>query len=248
MLDADLPSDLDLSQFQVQSKTEIVHILQAIMQKNELVTAYINQGEAFILTSILMIDKVRDEVILDYGSNEALNLKLLGSSKTRFVTHQDKVIVEFCADRVLKTKLTERDAFCIKLPDRLLKLQRREYYRLITPVINPLRCVIPVTDKSRIEVTVVDLSVGGVGIMGLPLDASAAVGRAFQGCRIMLPEIGAVTVSIEIRSFQDFTLRSGAKSRRYGCQFVDAPESMQVLLQRYINKQERDRRSRLAEP
>lgn len=247
MLDADLPSELDLSQFHVQSKVEIVHILQAIMQKKGLVTAYFNQGESFVLTSLLMIDKVRDEVILDYGSNEEINLKLMDSPETLFVTYQDKVRVEFRANQVLKTKFNDRDAFCIKLPDRLLKLQRREFYRLITPVINPLRCVIPVSEANRIEVTVADLSVGGVGIMDLPLDASAAVGTRFQGCRIMLPEIGIVTVTIEIRCFQDITLRSGAKSRRYGCRFVDAPDSMQVLLQRYINKQERDRISKLAE-
>lgn len=247
MSDADLISELDLSQFQIQSKTEIVHILQAIMQKNGLVTAYFNQDETFVLTSILMIDKVRDEVVLDYGSNDALNLKLLESTNTLFVAYPDKVKVQFSANQVIKTKFKDHDAFCIKLPDRLVKLQRREYYRLLTPIINPLRCVIPVSEKNRIEVTVVDFGVGGVGLMGLPPDASAEVGAIFHGCRIMLPEIGVVTVTIEIRGFQEVTLRSGAKSRRYGCQFVDAPESMQVLIQRYINKQERDRRSRLAE-
>lgn len=217
------------------------------MQKNGLVTAYFNQGETFVLTSVLMVDKERDEVILDCGSNEALNLKLLESPQTLFVTYQDKVKVQFSADRVVKTKFNNRDAFCIKLPNQLLKLQRREYYRLLTPIINPLRCVIPVTEKSRAEVTVVDISVGGIGITGLPADASIAAGNIYQGCRIMLPEIGVVTITIEIKSFQDIILRSGAKSRRYGCQFVDAPASMQVLIQRYINKQERDRRARLAE-
>lgn len=247
MADANLISELELSEFQIHSRTEIIYILQAIMLKNALLTACVKDTESFVLTSILNIDKVRNEVILDYGTNEALNALLLESRKVIFVAFQDKVKIEFGADKASKVKYKDRDAFCIKLPDSLLKLQRRQYYRLLTPVVNTLRCVIPVSETKRIEVTVVDISLGGVGIMGMPLDTSTDVREVFQACRIMLPEIGTVTATIEIRSFQDVTLRSGAKSRRYGCQFLDVPESMQILIQRYINKQERDRRSRLAE-
>ncbi len=247
MADANLIPEQDLSEFQVHSRAEIIYILQAIMQKNALLTAYVNETESFVLTSILMIDKVRNEVILDYGTNEALNNLLLESRNILFVAFQDKVKIEFSADKASKVKYKDRDAFCIKLPDSLLKLQRREYYRLLTPLVNVLRCVIPVSEDKRIEVTIVDISLGGVGIMGMPLDTGTNVKEVFQGCRVMLPEIGTVTATIVIRSFQDVTLRSGAKSRRYGCQFLDVPESMQILIQRYINKQERDRRARLAE-
>lgn len=237
----------ELSRFQVHSKTEVLFILQSIMQRNELVTAYFNHGNTFILTSILHIDKVQNTVTLDYGINEELNSKLMDSMKIIFVTTHDKVKVQFSANQVKKVIYQDRNAFSIKLPDILLKLQRREYYRLITPIINPVRCIVLESDGHRIDTSIVDISLGGVGLSNWPAELSPEIGAVYLGCKIALPEIGAVTCTVEVMSVLDITLRSGAKSKRYGCQFIDMPASMQALIQRYIIKQERELRARLGE-
>jgi c-di-GMP-binding flagellar brake protein YcgR len=62
-----------------------------------------------------------------------------------------------------------------------------------------------------------------------------------------LPEIGEIVTDVQVRSIVDVTLRSGQPSRRWGCQFVNLPANMQVLLQRYIIRLERERRARMIE-
>ncbi len=235
----------DYSKYLVNSKAEVVYVLRAVMQKTELVTAYFNHGREFVLTSVVEVSD--DHVILDYGANEALNRKLVEAGKVMFVTAQEKVRVQFSAPYVEKVSFEGQNAFRIPLPDSLLKLQRREYYRISTPISAPLKCEVPLPSGGKVDVTVVDISVGGVGIVGYPAGLDLEVGAVYPGCRIELPEVGTVLATLQIRSSFDVTLRSGAQTRRSGCQFLDLPSNMQVLLQRYIIKLERERRAKLAQ-
>jgi c-di-GMP-binding flagellar brake protein YcgR len=245
-MEIDLASAADDSKYLIHSRTEIAHVLRAIMQKNELVTAYFNHGRDFILTSIVDVDPGLGAVILDCGANEALNTKVLESGKIIFVTTQDRVKVQFVADRIDAVRHNQRNAFRVKLPATLLKLQKREYYRLSTPVINPIKCLIPTAEHGRIEANIADISIGGIGITGYRPEIELETGKQYDGCRIDLPDIGTVAVSIEIRGTFDIILKNGSRTRRSGCEFVNIPGSMQAMIQRYIIKLDRERRARLA--
>ncbi len=235
----------DYSKYLIHSRTEIIFVLRAVMQKTELVTAYFNHGKDFFLTSILEVEP--DHLIIDFGANDALNRKILESDRIVFLTTQDRVRVQFTAPRVEKVVYNNRDAFRLPLPDAVLKLQRREYYRISTPITVPLKCEIPLPQGGKIDVSIVDISVGGIGIVGYPPELVTEVGTAYPGCKIDLPDVGSIVATIQIRNVLDVTLKSGQVSKRAGCQFMDLPANMQVLLQRYIIKLERERRAKLAE-
>jgi c-di-GMP-binding flagellar brake protein YcgR len=246
-MEIELASAADDSKYLIHSRTEIAHVLRAVMLKNELVTAYFDHGHDFILTSIVEVDAGLGTVILDCGANEALNKKILGSEKIIFVTTQDRVKVQFVAGRIESVQHNKRDAFRIKLPPTLLKLQKREFYRLSTPVIKPIQCIIPTTQHGRVSVNIVDISIGGVGIVGYPPEIAFEAGQVYDGCRIDLPDIGTVTVSMEIKSTFEITLKIGSKTKRSGCEFTNIPSSMQAMIQRYIIKLELERRAKLAD-
>ena len=53
--------------------------------------------------------------------------KCLPVLKVIFVTTQEKVKIQFAEDSIEATTFNQRDAFKLKLPTELLKLQRREY-------------------------------------------------------------------------------------------------------------------------
>lgn len=233
----------DASNFTVSWKKEIVYILRAVMEKTELVSAYFNHGESFILTSIIDIDPDEELVFLDLGANEEANEKILGSEKIIFVTAHDKVKIQFVTNLIEKTRLEGRDVFRIGIPKSLIKLQRREYYRVTTPVANPLKCVVLMGDKRKIEMTVADISIGGVGVVLPPADAIVEPGMIFNGCHLVLPEIGNIVATMEIRNVFEVTLRNGLKTKRAGCQFIDLSANMQSMIQRYIIKVERERRA-----
>ena len=90
--------------FRIYSKADILAILRDIMQRNTLVTVYFDQGNNFILTSILAVDSEKDEMVIDYGIDEKLNQKALSSKRITFVTSQNRIKIEFACGSNTHTK------------------------------------------------------------------------------------------------------------------------------------------------
>lgn len=235
--------DDDYSKYSVSWKKEVVYILRAIMEKGELLTAHFDQGKNFILTSIVGVDAEEGEVYLDLGANAAMNERIVDAEKIIFITTHDKVKVQFTATWIEKTQYEGRDSFVIDLPDSLIKLQRREFYRVTTPISKPLKCLAPTEDNQKMEMAVVDISIGGIGVVLPSLEIELDPGKTFAGCQLELPDIGVITATLELRTLFEITLRNGQKSKRAGLQFVDLPANMQSMIQRYIIKMERERRA-----
>ncbi|MBS4099128.1 MAG: flagellar brake protein [Sulfuricella sp.] len=233
----------DASKYLVESSKEVAYILRAIMQRGERITAHFNQGDDMMLTSIIEVDADSEEVILDYGANEALNRKILEVHRVIFITSQDKVRVQFLATRVEKVNFEGRPAFRISLPDSLIKLQRREYFRLATPITKPLICSIPLEEGKKLDISVADISIGGIGIVNPPANFTFDPGTSYQGCHFTLPDIGTIVTTLQIRNAFEVTLKSGLHTWRAGCMFINLPGTMQSMIQRYIIKLERERRA-----
>lgn len=237
----------DDGRFRVDSAVEIAFILRAIMKSGALVTANLGQGKEFVVTAILEVDAERGRALLDSGSNPQLNERVLRGQQLTVVSMQDGVKVEFDVRRVEATSFEGRLAFQIPFPDSLVKLQRREYYRLPAPLRHPLKCQIAVKGGGITDTTVGDISLGGVSLLGEHAALKLEVGELFESCRIALPEVGIITAQLAVRSSFSITLKSGAVTRRTGCAFVELSPTQEAMIQRYIIRLERERRARLAE-
>ena len=232
----------DNSQFLVHNALEIVRTLRGLVSRNELVSAFFNAGNDLMLTSVLNVDTNDNAVILDMGSNEALNRRIQTSEKIIFVTALDSVKIQWISAGLEPTTFEGRGAFKIAVPEQILRLQRREYYRLPTPVVSPLKCRIPLPDATVIEVALADISAGGIGIViPQPTTIDFSVGVVFPGCRMDLPGIGGAEFTLSVQSTWEVTMKNGNKSPRAGCQFVDMRPGIQSMIQRYIIKLERER-------
>lgn len=239
----------DYSKYLLHSKKEILFILRAMCDKGVLITVYFNQGNDFLLTTLLSVSADGNSMLLDPGSNTEMNRKALESDKLIFTAMHDKVKIQFTVKHLASTEFKGREALRAAVPGELLRLQRREFYRLTTPVANPLRCVIPVKladgTRTTIETTVVDISGGGLAVITPPPEGvEFETDHLFENCRIELPEVGTVLATLRVRNTFEFTLRNGTKSRRSGCQFIDLPGPMLTLIQRYIIRVERERKAR----
>ncbi len=232
----------DDSRFLLHNHMEILRILRGLSKRHEMVSAFFNNGRDLLLTSIIEVDANNNNVILDYGSNEALNNRILASDRIIFVSFLDSVKIQFVATQIKLTGYEGASAFQIVLPNEVLQLQRREYYRLPTPIINPLTCRVPLANDHSIEVTLTDIGAGGVGIIiGSDAEAALKPGEIFPGSRIELPGIGTLEVTLRVQSTFTVTLKNGSTALRGGCQFDNLRPAMQGLMQRYIIKLERDR-------
>jgi c-di-GMP-binding flagellar brake protein YcgR len=240
----------DESRFVLHSRLEIAAILRSMQSKKNFVTAYFDQSGEFFLTSIITVDEDKDRVILDCSPDRVTNSRAAQSNKIVFVATKEQARVQFIARSLHLIQHEGRDAFSMPLPDALLRLQRREYFRVATPVVKPLSCFFPVAAENKIkeiEVTIVDISCGGAAIIDHRGIAGLQVGMRFDNCRIPLPEIGTIVVDILIRDTFEVTLKGGVTDRRLSAEFVQIPERDQALIQRYINKIERERLSRTPE-
>lgn len=231
----------------IRSRLDIVFILRAIMRKNTLVRLYFDAGDGFVPTSILDIDAERGKLIADCGADEEINQQALRAPQLIFVASHDQARVQFACHGIGKTRFDGRNAFSVGIPENLLRIQRREYYRIATPADNPLKCALPLPaghTADTAEVIVLDISCGGVAVIDHHSRVDFEPGTTYENRCIVLPGISALNVSIQVKSAFEVTLKNGLACKRAGCEFVALPEKMLAMAQRYIFKLERERTAR----
>lgn len=232
------------SEFMVHSAAEVAFILRSLKQKGAQISAYFNHGKDSLLTSVLDVDADEEELILDVGSNATANRAILSANRVTFVTSLERVRIQFTTGRLQATSFGGREAMLAAFPDSVLKLQRRDSYRLALPMNQALKCQIHAEGK-HFEVAVVDISLGGLGLTDFPSGLERDIGAVYKDCKIVLPEAGTVVADLEVRSAFSVKLRSGATSYRVGCEFKALRPAMESMIQRYINRVDRERRAKL---
>jgi c-di-GMP-binding flagellar brake protein YcgR len=235
------------SRYQIQSRAEVIAILRGILDKGALVTINFDQGKEFVLSSLLRINPEFEELVFDIGPDEACNHRLLQTERLTVVTEQDHIKIQFRGHGAEATTFEEQPAFRIRLPQTLMRLQRREYFRAAPPasrsIKTQLRTEVNGTNAS-IEAKVLDISCGGVALVADGQIPGVEVGKIYHMLVVQLPEIGTITFDIEIRSIAQFTGRASVLMTRLGCQFVSLPAAMMYMVQRYITKLEVSRKQR----
>lgn len=234
----------DFARYVLDGQTDIVFYLRAMQDRKSNVSVYAGRALDSFLTSVLAIDEGRGMLLVDTPRDEKQLEQALKSSPLVFLTSLEKVKVQFLVPRCTLTEFDGRPALEVPLPTRMLRLQRRDYYRLILPQNPPLRCLIPVEGDGRmIEATVVDISGGGMAVVAPPSSLNLSVDSVIDQCQITLPELGTITATLQVRNMFRVTERSGTELRA-GCQFIGLPASADALIQRYILRAERDRNAR----
>ncbi len=235
--------------FEVESRREIIALLRAVGEKNQLIRMVIQGDTDATMTSILEVDSDDDSVILDCSINPEQNRRILGAGRIGFETTLDKIRIIFSSDRVEQCVYDNGPALKIALPATLIRLQRREFYRMPTPVSDPVRVVIPLPAElggGMSTFPLADISCGGIAILDNKLVLENTIGHSYAACRIDLPDAGIVMTTLQIRNSLNMTLLNSKTNRRLGCQFVDIPRAMLAHVQRYITKLERERNARMA--
>lgn len=247
----DLEKNNDYSKFLLYSKLEIVAVLRTLVQKGAMITAHFEHGKSFMLTSLIALSPDNSQVIFDVGSDHEMNSRALAANKLVFTAAVDKIKVQFSLNKLSGTTHDGRPAFRGTVPDTLLRLQRREYFRLSTPIATPIKCIIPMTraDGSALiaEAPLLDISGGGIGLMIQPEQASAYErGMTFKECKISLADEGVLITTLRVRNAFDVTARNGNLYVRVGCEFIELQGSHLTLIQRYITRTERDRKAQMS--
>ncbi len=239
----------EYGQYMLQAKAEIVAVLRSLIQRRALISAYFDDARSFLLTSLLAFEG--DSLLLEFGRDDEVNRQALLTDQLVLTATVDKVKVQFRLARLVETRYAGRPAFAAALPDKVLRLQRREYFRLTTPIAKPVRfsATIKRADRSvmTIDASLLDISGGGVGLMATPaLAALLPRGCVLADCRMSLPDEGLLIANLCVRNKYDVTTRSGSRYVRIGCEFIALPGARMSMVQRYITRVERERKARLS--
>lgn len=235
------------ARYAVQDRREILRLLNALVEKRVLVTAYIDGGTSFI-TVVLAVAHDGESLIIDAGPDEALTASAGNAAQVVCTTRLDNVRVQFSLVAPARTVYDNRPALCAAIPDSLLRLQRREYFRLSTPQSDPLICSIahelPDGRKKSIAVRILDISGGGLAVVVPPDEIAFEAGSEFNQCTLKLPDSEPLAVRLKVRNLFQVERPSGVKVTRAGCEFIGLSSQMAARIQRYIFRLERDRKVR----
>lgn len=231
----------EVERYKIEHPAEIERILRSVMEKKALVTAYSDNDRDFMVTTLVALDPETRSIYLGAGPDPAIDQALMASEEVSFNTAHDQVRVLFATPALGLQVLNGERVLRAEMPRELLRYQRREYYRLPTPMTNPVKCLINIDDV-MLETIVLDISIGGVGVLAYSQDAKLHEGDVFRGCRLSLPDAGNFAVSLRIRTVYEQTMKNGVVSLRLGCQFIDLAASVETDIQRYIIRVERERR------
>ena len=241
----------DYSQYLLHSRSEILAVLRSLVQKGALITVYFDQGNSFLLTSMLALNADSRSFVLDLGSNDEMNRRALQAKKLILTTVVDKVKIQFSLNSLNSAQYDGRGAFAGAIPETLLRLQRREYFRLSTPIASPVKLATTIrrADNSVLQVSLplLDISGGGLGLMVATDQAQLLErGDTLDECKLMLPNEGLLVTSLCVRNMFDVTTRSGTHYVRVGCEYIALTSGRLAMVQRYITRMERERKARLS--
>lgn len=241
-----MPNDgvADPERFRVDSRLEILRVIGDLARTPQLVTAYFNEGEDFILTSILQLDGENQRLVLDYGPDDVYNQRLLDARRVLFVTRHNQVRVQFTSTTIQKAIYQGAPAFVIPLPASIIRIQRREYFRLAIPIGRRLNLSMIGPDGSTIHAHIIDISVGGIGIIEPPEGRQCGwdSGTVVPDCRIELPEEGVIHADVEIRNRYQKESQHGGPVYHVGCRLLRLDSRSNAAILRYIHRMELERR------
>jgi c-di-GMP-binding flagellar brake protein YcgR len=233
--------------FLVHSPGEIAHLLRSAAKRVAMFTVYFDRSADFAMTSILEVDSERGELVFELPAQPHLARRIVDGAQIMLVTYQDGIKIKFALHGATPVLFDGTPALRAALPLELLRLQRRETFRVACPLSNPVRCSVPYVSEGRREtadLVVVDLSLGGVSLTVQHPTLSLEPGDLFADCRIALPAVGTFATGLEVRNAYQITLKNGTSAMRSGCRFVDVSHSALALVQKYIMKLERERNAR----
>lgn len=236
-------------EFLLSNRVEIAAYLRALEKQHAIIAIYVDDGRPFFLSSIVAVDEAKDRFYLDLANSEEIRRLTEKSPQLTLTATLDKIKIQI---RVINQQTDQRDGRAvlgIPLPKNLLRLQRREYFRLETPHANPLHCKLARQREDGstqvFNLTLLDISGGGISLMANTAQADEfSPGSIFPDGRLEIPGEGFFAVNLCVKKVSMQENRNGQSFLRLGCEFLSLPGTRLAQIQRYITKIERERKSR----
>ena len=221
-------------QYLLYNKAAIVQKLRQLERSKNLISAYFGGGAHSFLTVVVDVIPERNILVLDYGADENLNKLLLQADRAVFKTQHLGITAQFTCSSFQKAKRHGKTAIACDLPDSLLWVQRREFYRVRVPMSETVTCELHTQEQSLVF-PVLDISIGGIALHNLGQEIEFEEGQLYNSCKLILSTRAEGLTNLEVRNQLALNTNNVDNGERIGCAFLDVGMDTNTKIQRYIH-------------
>lgn len=235
-------SDEEIERCTLTSPHEIGFLIKNLVKRGDRISVIFQEGRQSFLTVLLGISMKDGVFYFDIGGSKEINLAFLKAESCTFSTFVEGIRIQFSVRDCRETSLRGEPAFAAPIPKSMLRLQRREMFRLQLPSTKPFTCRVCRGTPREELLTLHDISVGGIGILSSsPLDYAQL--EQLENCWLDLRDSGMIRCTLEVRYVNAMESRSGKPLWHMGCRFVNLPPADETTIQRFMARIEAERRA-----
>jgi len=231
--------------FLVRNPRQVRQLLRSLIEQRSLINAHIDGRDRSFPTALLELDDDEDFLLLDGSPQEASNRAAEQSDHLLCFAQLERVMVRFRLHELQRVDNEGHVAFRAPFPEELVHLQRREMYRLETPITDSPQLLLPPGEAraEALSMRVVDISGGGLAVT-VPTDCAIFSLQQRYGAQLSMPDGPDLQISLVVCNLLPQRLPNGTEVKRVGMRFDELPRGGDSAIQRYIFRIDRQRKAR----
>ena len=235
------------SAFLIRNPEKIISKLSILLKSKCLLTAYFGDNDDSFITTILNIYIENNYLTFYHGPKEDLIEQLLNSPKITFKTEYLGIKVAFEAIKYGKNSASGIPIFVIPIPESILWIEARDFYRVKSPVSKSSYCQLTLKNQDPINLKLYDISLIGFSVLNASSEISALMipDTHFEQCKLILADTGEDTISFKIRrSKHIINPENLTRMEKIGCKFTRITPAFETTIQRYMQQIEKENRQK----
>jgi len=212
---------------------QIAMCLRALMSHHEPMSVTFENRQ--MVVQVVDVDSRNRTFTFTFGNVDADNVALLEADALSFSNLPGTIETRFVTYGAKRVRYDNRHAFEASFPSALIHVQRRQHFRVHTPVIDPFLALGVNTHGARFRTELQDMSLGGVALRtNDPRFANIALGTVLHDVELQLGHFGTLHMDLEVMSPRHSTNARGDALYIIGCRFIERSGVAKRLLQRVI--------------
>ncbi|HDS1556590.1 pilus assembly protein PilZ [Stenotrophomonas maltophilia] len=231
--------------FLVRNPRQLRQLLRSLIEQRSLINAHIDGRDRSFPTALLELDEDEDVLLIDGSPQEASNRAAEQADHVLCFAQLERVLVRFRLQGLQRVDNDGHVAFRAALPEELMHLQRRELYRLETPVTDSPQLLLPAADgrPEALSMRVVDISGGGLAV-AVPSDCAVFGLQQRYAAVLSLSDGPDLDIELVVCNLLPQRQPNGTEIKRVGMRFDSLPRGGDSAIQRYIFRIDRQRKAR----
>ncbi len=228
----------DLSKYRLSTLREIECAFKELISTKGVVTVRTAADDRSLLTTMLDILPAKGIFVFDKSLDQEVNAIVENSTQLFFAANPNHIRIKFTSMSPSSARYLGESVFAAPIPKSIYRVQRRDFFRVRTPIINPLTCQIPGENGVNLY-DLFDISIGGLGINDPKQQIDSHLSRLdiIKNCTLHIPGFGGIKLDLEVRSI--YTKHRGVKIiQRFGFAYKALSSIHMTAIQHYINQRQ----------